>query len=696
MTQHKLHKKIKDNIENSFDFFNTNIICHKKSMRFSFKETLTAAERSRLSVTNKPDIEVNYLQAYLSRFLGEFKTLSPSVAVRGNGSGEELNVQLVELVQGHLQAIIEEFNKKGLSMDVFRELTGGGFSVLKVDTEYRKDKFEQDIVLHKADDPVMCFFDPLAKLLSKADGRFCGEVYPMRKTEFKKKYPKFADKANNMRYLNISQNFSWSFRSSRKQMVMLVEYYATEEEFYDLLLMSDGSTMTRSDYNKIKKEYEELDPAMRLEPMLEVIKTRKEKRSIVKRYVLFGEDIIEEEKTTLPGLPYIFVSAQNIFVYKSTSSGDVQQVTHSYLDAAVDAQRLFNYICQTVANYAENYMNQKFIVDERAIVDPDTWTDPQTASVLMKRSVDDNGEPIPEAVKEVVQQDLPPSLVNAFSHMQNIIQNTLGTYDAQMGINQKDLSGVAMVASATQNNVIGVPFMGGYSSSLTSACELILKMIPQYYVTPMTIPVVDNEGEMSFQRINQEDPQSMMMKYNPSELDVEIKSSPSFAIQKDQSLTMMAKLSQAFPSFAEFINKHGLPIILQSLNIKDIDKLVQISKESQKQNQQQQQNEPPSIEQQQMMLKQQELQLKAQQIQEEMQIKREELELRKMESANEVFMEQLKFKREVIADAARYRTHATDDAAKIADAELKKTEQEHKHALDLAHLAKSDRESREA
>jgi len=691
MASQKTHKKIKKDIESSFTFFNENIKNHKKNMRFSFKETITDMERSRLSVVNKPDIEVNYVQAYLSRFLGEFKMLSPSVAVRGNGSGDEVNVKQVEIVQGHIQFIIEQFQKSGISMDVFRELTGGGYSVLKVLTKYRKEKFEQDIYLSKADDPLTCFFDPMAKLLSKEDGKFCGEVYPMSKTEFKKKYPKYADKADTMRYVNIGQasDFSWAFKSKRKQMVMLVEYYCVEEMQYDLLLLSDGSTLSRSDYNQYMKEYEALSSEFKVQPPLEVIKSRKEKKNIIKRYVLFGEDIIEEEKTSLPGLPYIFVSSQNIFVYKSSSSDEIQQVTRSYLESAMDAQRLFNFLCQTLANYAENYMNQKFIVDERAVVDEESWTDPQTASVLLKRSIDDNGEVIHEAVKEVVQQDLPPAIVGAFTHMQNTIQNTLGTYDAQMGINQKELSGKALIAGATQNNVIGVPFMGGFACALTAACELILKMIPQYYVTAMTVPYVDDSGDMTYVRVNDDNTEAVSFNYKPSEFDIEIKSSPSFAIQKDQALNMMSKLSQSFPAFGEFINQVGLPFILENLDIKGIDKLVQMAKEMQKaaQMQNQQQQQQPNPEQQAIILKQQELQLKAQEAQEEAQIKREELQIRKVESANQVFMEQLKLKRELINDAARYKTHAVDDAAKIAEAEMKKTEQEHQHAMDLLHLS---------
>ena len=103
------HARIKKDIEEYFNFFEDNIKRHKQSTRFAFKETVSEEERQVLEITQKPPIEINYTQAYLSRLLGEFSKQTPEIAVSGNGTGDNINVMTVELVEG----IIRERLQRG-------------------------------------------------------------------------------------------------------------------------------------------------------------------------------------------------------------------------------------------------------------------------------------------------------------------------------------------------------------------------------------------------------------------------------------------------------------------------------------------------------------------------------------------------------------------------------------------------------
>lgn len=689
----KKNGQIKKDIEEYVNFFSDNVERYKRSMRFAFKETLDDRDRRVLKEMGKPPLEIPYIQAYLSRLLGEFSKQSPDVAVSGNGTGEDINVDTVDLVEGHMRNMLDCFHKKGNSNQVFKEQCGGGFSVLKVSTKYRNNEtFEQDIVLGKSKDPVMCFFDPMAKLPSKSDGKYCGEIYPMTKKDFKKKYPKSSDIADEMSFNTSGSDGSntmmtWSYKNGTKDIVLLADTFIVEYETRKLVLLSDNNTMLESKYNEMVKTWSNVEPPP------SVAKRRMIEDEKIKRYVMLGEHIIEEEKTSLPGLPYIFVDGNSAFVYKTDTGGEIEQVVHSYIHNAMDAQKLLNYTCQTVANYSENYMQQKFVVDERGIVDEEQWAHPQRAAVLIGRSIDDKDRDVPPP-KEVIQADLPASVMTTWQSMQNVMQNTLGSpYDAMLGTKKGD-SGIAILEGVTQNNAVAMPFINGYLEALNAASTLILKMIPLYYVTPMTIPYTDKEGEKSFVKINDrlddgsDDPSSLRMNYGENDLDVNVASGYSFAIQKDKSLKMMEGLAKAFPAFAEVINKKGLSIITDNLDIRGKDKLIQLIKETQEESENQP-NQPNPVEQQ-LMIKQQEMVLRQREFDINTNLKNRELDIEQQKLVSNQEIAQLKFQQGLVNDAVQHEkveaeisTHQADNLASLINSLLKKNEQEHQHTLDV-------------
>ena len=691
------HEAIKKDILEWFKFFEPNIRRYKRSMRFSFKETLSDMDRKKLNAISKPAIEVNYVQAFLSRLLGEFSKQAPEIEVSGSGQSEEINIKTIDLVEGHLRDMFDQFKKKGYTNQVLKEQCGGSFSVLEIFTDYINDEtFDQYVGFRKSNDPTMCFFDPMAKLPSKSDGRYCGKIYPITLDAFKKKYPKFADKADAMRFNAKDQYggdspFSWSYRNMTVDIILLAESYYVDCTPHILCKLADNKSMLLSDYNKMLENWEDIAPPP------DIIKKRKIESQKIKRYLLFGEDIIEKEETSLPGLPHVFVDGNSAFVYKQDEGGEIEQVTHSYIHNAIDAQKMLNFTCQTIANYSENYMQQKFIVDERAIVDEDSWTSPQTASVLIKRSIDGQGVPIPDPAIPIHQSDLPASIMDSFHFMQQVIQNTLGSHDAQLGVNRKDLSGSAIEKGDMQNNAAVMPFHNSYLDALNTIAELSIKMFPKYYVTPMTIPYTNIDGERTYRKINQVmpdgsvDPESAMIDYKENDLGVNVKSGHSFSIQKDISLKMIISLSEVVPSIKALLDTpEGASAILDNVDVKSIDKL----KNALKKLSQQQQAQPsqPNPAEQQMMLKQQELALKKQENEMNFKIKLEEINIKKQQMESNQRIAELQFQKGIANDAvqnakvsAEISTHAGDNAAKLADHILRRRDQEHKHAVDLSH-----------
>jgi hypothetical protein len=151
------------------------------------------------------------------------------------------------------------------------------------------------------------------------------------------------------------------------------------------------------------------------------------------------------------------------------------------------------------------------------------------------------------------------------------MQSILGSYDASLGINNNQLSGVAIVEGATQSNAAAMPYVVSFLQSLNQVAHIIVDLIPKYYVTPRTLPITLPDGKRSYALINQQG--GIALKYRSEQLEVSVNAGVNFAIQKTRALQQIIALMQASPLFAQFINTEGLPILLDNLEIRGIDQL---------------------------------------------------------------------------------------------------------------------------
>ena len=156
-------KRIKENISISYFYFKDNVNRYHDYRRFVFDTSINNDQKAVLQSQNKPVIEFNILEAYISRLLGEFAKHEPSIEVTPS-EGVPVSNQVIETVEGFIRHIVYEANKNSMSYEVYKDLLSGGFSVIKVWTEYASPmSMKQVIRTARAFDPTMCGFDPMAR-----------------------------------------------------------------------------------------------------------------------------------------------------------------------------------------------------------------------------------------------------------------------------------------------------------------------------------------------------------------------------------------------------------------------------------------------------------------------------------------------------------------------------------------------------
>jgi uncharacterized protein YeaO (DUF488 family) len=306
-------------------------------------------------------------------------------------------------------------------------------------------------------------------------------------------------------------------------------------------------------------------------------KMRTTQLETVCRYRCIETEVIEYSETDFTYFPLVFFDGNSIMLKNPKTSGAVQQMTRPYVYHAKGAQKLKNFAGITLANEMENIVQHKFIVAKEALPKEMDWLaaykDMQKPSNMVFNAFfeQDPDKPIPNPIREVQRVPTPPEVVQTFASTDSLIQNILGSYDAALGINDNQLSGIAIVEAATQSNAAAMPYIVGFLQGLQRVAEIIVDLIPKYYTTPRTIPVMGINGKQDYVKINQEN--GVPMKYDTNVLNVKVEAGVSFQIQKSRALQQLIALQQVSPLFAQFMNEKGLSVLLDNIEIRGIDEL---------------------------------------------------------------------------------------------------------------------------
>ncbi len=595
---------LKETVEKANEYFKENTNRFNEFVNFVFNTSMNQQEVAALLNTGRPTLEFNILEAYISRLRGEFAKQQPSIMVRA-ADGVPLSsltpafTETLRVLEGHLGSIFSESANDMLAYNVYTDLLAGGFSAVKVCTEYVNEmSFEQKVCVERVFDPTLCFFDPLARESHKGDGRFCGEVSPMTREAFEEQYGK--DATSSMNFTRSLSGFSWSFTNEKEDIVLVCDFYEKKRKKEKIIKLSNGHAVTERAYKKFIKEWE--DGGFIQQPPIPVGEPRMTVIETICRYRFCETKVLEYVETDFKYLPIVFVDGNSVTITKSGSSS---QMTRPYVYHAKGLQRLKNYAGQSLANELENTIQHKFIVAIESIPEDyqTAYQNVQKADTLVYNHFLDARNPdiqLPPP-REVNRTPIPPEISNTFSISDQMTQVILGSYDGAAGITNDNLSGIAFARSALQSNNASMPYIVGYIKGLNRVAQIVVDLIPKYYRTPRTLPIVLPDGKRSHIEINKKG--SLYMNYDPNSLEVKVEVGVNFAMQKEIALNTMIAMTKASPLFADFVGKQGLQLWLDNIDIRGIEGLKEKAVEFEKQMAQQQQQ----AQQQQMQMQQAEI-----------------------------------------------------------------------------------------
>ena len=619
---------IKKDIEASWKYFEANYARYNEFYNFVFKTALTDDDRNTLSRLGKPVIEFPILEAYISRLRGEFAKQQPEIDVHAAeglaiGKVDDQYIQLMKILQAHLNEIFFEADNDEFSYDVYSDTLAGGFSVAKVYTDYVNEKsFLQKICIERVFNPTMCGFDPLATKSHKGDGRYCFELHPMTEEEFAEEFGE--EKAKTFNFTRAVEGFNWTYKNNDTKIVLVADYYVKVQKTMTLVKVAPNEftpeTMTQKEYNKLAREWD------RIEQIPAILERRKSTQTHIDRYRICQNDVLDHVETSYPMLPLVYIDGNSVML-RNIEGGQIEQMTRPYVYNAKGIQKLKNFAGQSVGQELEDMPQYKLIIPAEGIPKQyeKIYQNPQIPATVVYNQFHPQmpGQRLdpPQAFPRI---PTPPLVNEVFMGSDATTQAILGSYDAILGVNDKQVSGVAIQQGAMQSNAAAIPYLMGYIKGLQRCAEIIIHLIPLFYTTPRSIPVRLPNGKRDYQIINapypkvdkqkqmlmkaqemgmgnemqqeeddksetEEQEEALMFNYDPHDMNVRVEPGVNTAVQKQVAIEQLTMMMQASPTFAEFMNRQGLPTLLDNLDIRGIEGLKEMAEQFQAQMEQERQ-----------------------------------------------------------------------------------------------------------
>jgi len=605
---------------------------------FLRQDMWTSSERAQFAQLQKPALQCNILHNHVTKVIGEFRKNTPTLTVlpapkQENQTEKDLEVEqkLIDAKQDALNNILFHSQANRVWQTAIEDALTRGYGAIEIATDYEDAyAFNQDIFLYPVLDPDLVFFDPMAEKPSKCDGKYIGKFYYIDKNEFEKIYG-FTPEGSSYVQPLAGGAFNWI----TKDTVAVVDLYVKEHYKFELVLLDDGRTMTRKQYNKRIKERDEilelnekitesnnksiLDGALdALTPFHEVPivpnieMTRHSQDYRIMHYKLVKGKILEKKRWSARTFPIMMVLGDCYRIGQ-------QEFTTSYIHYARDIQKYANFLLSDMAQVVKYRSREEWSVTPENIEGLEThWANPERQGPVKISKRDETGQ----KAEKIPPSEIPPTLLQQFEMSIANIDNVVGRYGANLGAPGNERSGIAIENRIRQGEGSTYIFHDNLLQTMEDAGRCIIEVMKTVYDSERVLHLNNKKGKFYKLPINYPG----ALDFTKGDFYVRIEPTAPTALQHADAIKLILQFAELPPPVQE---KWG-DIIAKLIDVENKDEVIErarmltdpaiIAKEEGK-------PPPPKKPNPKLMLEQHKMQLEAK----ELQIKEQELQLKHME-----------------------------------------------------------------
>ena len=482
---------------------------------------------------NRPCLTINRLPQFVNQVANSVRVNPP--AIKAIPAGGEATAELAEIYSGLMRQIQYRSNATNVFANAVYYAVACGIGHFRIVTDFADENgFDQEILIKRIQHPLSVFWAPGSVEPDRSDAEYCLVSEMIGRKEFQKRFPDaamtdFAAPED----LNAESGLFWANRDA----VRVCEYWVKRPHERTIARLAGGETV----------DITEVDP----EELrgLEIVAQRKVKSHKIEHYLLSGEEILEGPNQWAGRYIPIFP------VIGSETSLETKVIRSGLIRFSRDSQQLYNFWRSAAAESIALAPRAPFLATPAMIAKfKGQWDTQNTISrpyLLYEADPDvPGGRPMREP-----PPDIPAALVNESGMAADELKATTGVYDAALGAQSNEISGIAIRARASQGDISALHYQDNLMATLNHLGRVLIDLIPNIYDSERTVRILQEDETHQPVRVNVpvmgvNGKPMLINDLNQGTYDVRVKIGPSYATRRAEAADAMLQFIQAVPQAA--------------------------------------------------------------------------------------------------------------------------------------------------
>ncbi len=460
-----------DRAETAFARERENIAQAYEDLEFRAGEQWPAYARQARERSKRPILTVNRIPQFVRQVTGDIRLMKPAIkAVPVDARG---TTEVAELISGMMRYIENRSEAQSAYALAADSQVTCGIGHWRVTTEYAEETtFNQEIRIVQIDDGVSVLWDPDATLPTREDAKWCLVPVDMSRRAFCERYPDVP--VEQFRFFDGRYHEYWF----GEDFVRVAEYWEKRPAKRRLALLPNGAI---DDLTCVDEETVEALRAQgaRIE--------ERDGHKIFRSLITIGHVLEGPREWAGRMIPIVPVIGEEVRIGRRI-------VRHGIVRFAKDAQRMYNYFRSTQTEVVALAPKAPWIGTERNFKDYiDRWeTANEEAWPYLPYTPDPlNGGASPQRNAPPVTS---PGLSEGVALADNDMKAVTGIYDASLGAQSNEISGVAIRARQGEGDVGTVCYVQNFTRAIRHTGRILVDLIPHIYDTERMVQVIGEDG----------------------------------------------------------------------------------------------------------------------------------------------------------------------------------------------------------
>lgn len=507
-------------------------------LRFCAGEQWPDEIKAQRQSDRRPCLVINRLPQHIQQVTNDQRQNRPSIRVKPVDDAGDIEV--AKVIQGLIRHIEYSSNADVAYDTAFEQAVTGGFGYFRIITDYCDPlSFDQEIKFQRIRNQFSVLFDPHSQEPDGSDSNYAFIFEELTKDEYKLRYPDTLIGTGEEFELLGNKKSDWVGEKT----VMVAEYFYKEFEEKTLVKVRDFEG------NELIRLKEDIDLEM-LPEGAEIVEERTVQVPSVKWCKTNGHEILEKQDWVGKFIPII-----PVYGHERIINGEKRY--EGIVRNSKDPQRMYNYWASAETEAIALAPRAPWLVGEGQVEGYEhEWdtANQRNHAYLTYKTKDSTNQPLPPPQRQTFEPAV-QAITNARMLASEDMKATTGIYDASLGAQSNETSGIAIQRRNVQAQTSNFHFIDNLTRSLRHAGRIIVDLIPRIYDTERAVRIIGDDDEERIVKLNvafQEKgkTETVLYKLDTGKYDVVVDTGPSFASKRQEAVEAMLEITRAYPQIA--------------------------------------------------------------------------------------------------------------------------------------------------